>query len=304
MRAVVIDEYGGPEVLRLTEVPEPVAGPGQLRVRVRTAGVNPVDVKQRTGFFSAVAPPRFPLRMGNEYAGTVDQVGEGVADFAVGDDVFGSATGQCYAELVVVDAADVAGKPASLGWDAAGGLPAVGQTAYTALEQIGGVRAGETLLVHAAAGGVGTVAVQIARLRGAVVIGTASEGNHDYLRSLGAVPVAYGPGLADRVRALAPGGVDAALDAVGGDDARAVSLALVADRRRIGTTVDAAAAEAHGFLRVGGRTTPGLRQLAEWSRTGDLVLPSVTGYPLDEVAAAHRHVEGGHTRGKVVLRVG
>jgi enoyl reductase len=303
MRAVVIDGYGGPEVLRLAEVAEPVAGPGQVRVKVRTAGVNPVDVKQRSGFFAAVAQARFPLRLGNEYAGTVDQVGAGVADFAVGDAVFGSATGQCYAESVVVDAADVVAKPEELGWDAAGGLPAVGQTAYTAVEQIGGVGRGETLLVHAAAGGVGTVAVQIARLRGATVIGTASEANHDYLRSLGAVPVAYGPGLLDRVRALAPGGVDAALDAVGGD-ATAVSLALVADRRRIGTTIDAAAAQEHGFLRVGGRTTPGLRQLAEWCRTGDLVLPSVTGYPLDQVAAAHRQVEAGHTRGKVVLRVG
>ncbi|WP_327286896.1 NADP-dependent oxidoreductase [Streptomyces sp. NBC_01198] len=303
MRAVVIEEYGGPEVLRLTEVPAPVAGPGQLRVRVRTAGVNPVDTKQRAGYFSATASASFPLRLGNEYAGPVDQVGEGVGGFAVGDEVFGSATGQCYAELVVVEAADAVGKPAPLGWDAAGGLPAVGQTAYTALEQIGGVTAGETLLVHAAAGGVGTVAVQIARLRGAAVIGTASERNHDYLRSLGAVPVAYGPGLVDRVRELAPGGVDAALDAVGGD-ATAVSLALVADRRRIGTTIDTAAAETYGFQRVGGRTTPGLRQLAEWCRTGDLDLPSVTGYPLDQVAAAHRQVEAGHTRGKVVLRVG
>ncbi|SHN04639.1 NADP-dependent oxidoreductase [Actinacidiphila paucisporea] len=303
MRAVVIDEYGGPEVLRVVEVAEPVAGAGQVRVRVRSAGVNPVDVKQREGFFAAVARARFPLRLGNEYAGTVDQVGDGVRDFAVGDDVLGSATGQCYADLVVIEAADVVAKPASLSWDAAGGLPAVGQTAYTALEQIGGVGDGETLLVHAAAGGVGTVAVQIARLRGATVIGTASEGNHDYLRSLGAVPVAYGPGLVDRVRALAPGGVDAALDAVGGD-ATAVSLALVADRHRIGTTIDAAAAETHGFLRVGGRTTPGLRQLAEWCGTGAVVLPSVTGYPLDQVAAAHRHVGTGHTRGKVVLRVG
>lgn len=302
MRAVVIEEYGGPEVLRIAEVPEPVAGPGQLRVRVRVAGVNPVDVKQRSGFFAGIAPAAFPLRMGNEYAGVVDGVGDGVGEFAIGDEVFGSATAQSYAQWVVVDAADAVARPASLSWEAAGGLPAVGQTAYTALEQIGGVGPGDTLLVHAAAGGVGTVAVQIARLRGATVIGTASERNHDYLRSLGAVPVTYGPGLADRVRELAPGGVDAALDAVGGD-ATEVSLALVADRSRIGTTIDTAAAEKYGFRRVGGRTTAGLRQLAEWSRTGGLVLPSVTAYPLDQVAEAHRHVAAGHTRGKVVLLV-
>ncbi|HEY9391896.1 MAG TPA: NADP-dependent oxidoreductase [Mycobacteriales bacterium] len=302
MRAVVIDRYGGPEVLRLAELPEPTPGPGQVRIRVHTAGVNPVDVKQRTGYFAALAPARFPLRLGNEYAGTVDQVGDGVEGVAPGDEVLGSATAQCYADLVVIEAADTVAKPASMGWDVAGGVATVGQTAHSALTQIGGVRQGETLLVHAAAGGVGTMAVQIARAWGATVIGTASEGNHDYLRSLGAIPVAYGPGLVDRVRRLAPHGVDAALDAIGGT-ATAVSLELVADRNRIGTTIDTEGAQRYGFHRVGGRTTPGLRQVVDWFRTGVVTLPSVTVYPLEEVAAAHRHVEGGHTRGKVVLRM-
>ena len=303
MRAVVIDGYGGPEVLRLAEVPVPTAGPGQVRIRVHTAGVNPVDVKQRVGYFATTAPVRFPLRMGNEYAGTVDQVGDGVDDVAVGEEVLGSATAQCYADHVVIEAADTVAKPASMGWEVAGGLATVGQTAYSALTQIGGVGDGQTLLVHAAAGGVGTMAVQIARMWGATVIGTASEGNHDYLRSIGAIPVTYGPGLVDRVRRLAPRGVDAALDAIGGE-ATAASLELVADRNRIGTTIDTEGAQRYGFHRVGGRTTPGLRQVVDWYRTGAITLPSVTVYPLEEVAAAHRHVEAGHTRGKVVLRVG
>lgn len=302
MRAVVIDRYGGPEVLRIAEVPEPAPGPGQVRIRVHTAGVNPFDVKQRIGYFAGTAPARFPQRLGNEYAGVVDQLGEGVDGVAIGDAVLGSATGQCYADLVVIEAADTVPKPASMDWEVAGGIAAVGQTAYSALEQIGGVREGETLLVHAAAGGVGTIAVQIARTRGAAVIGTASERNHDYLRSLGAIPVAYGPGLVERVREAAPRGVDAALDAVGGD-ATAASLELVADRERIGTTIDTEAARRHGFHRVGGRTTSGLRQVVEWYRTGALRLPSITIYALEQVAAAHRHVEGGHTRGKVVLRL-
>jgi enoyl reductase len=302
MRAVVIDGYGGPEVLRLSEVPVPVPGPSQVRIRVHTAGVNPVDAKQRGGYFSAIAQAQFPLRLGNEYAGVVDQLGDGVEGISVGDEVLGSATGQCYADWVVVEAADTVAKPASMGWDVAGGIATVGQTAYTALTQIGGVKDGDTLLVHAAAGGVGTMAVQIARLWGATVIGTASEHNHDYLRSLGAIPVAYGPGLVERVREIAPQGLDAALDAIGGD-ATAASLELVADRDRIGTTIDTEGAEKYGFHRVGGRTTPGLRQVVDWYRIGAVKIPSVTVYPLDHAAAAHRHVEAGHTQGKVVLQV-
>ena len=228
-RAVVFDAYGGPEVLRVVEVPAPEPGPGQIRVRVRAAGVNPIDAKVRGGRLDGRFPVAFPQTLGNEFAGVVDRLGAGVTGCRAGAEVFGFTSMAAYADHVLVGADQVAAKPADLPWVTAAALSAVGQTAYHAL-RILAVGRGETLLVHAAAGGVGTVAVQLARRLGATVIGTASEGNHDYLRSLGATPVTYGPGLAERVRGLAPGGVDAVLDCVGAGAVRA-SLDLVADRR-------------------------------------------------------------------------
>ncbi|GAA4569029.1 NADP-dependent oxidoreductase [Micromonospora coerulea] len=299
--AIAFSAYGGPEVLHPIDIDPPAPGTGQLRVRVKAAGVNPVDVKLRRGDFAVTMPADFPQRLGNEYAGVVDQVGDGVAGLATGDEVLGSTTAQGYAEYVVVDAADTVHKPASMPWTVAAGLPAVGQTAYTALRQIG-VHPGDTVLIHAAAGGVGTVAVQLGRLWGATVIGTASEHNHDYLRSLGATPVSYGPGLVDRIRLLAPDGVDAVLDAVGGE-AIAASLALVPDRHRIGTLVDARAVSEHGILRVGGRSTAALRQLVTLYDQGRLQIPIHATFPLSQADRAHLEVQTRHVRGKVVLTV-
>lgn len=301
MRAIVYDRFGGPEVLHLVEVDDPIPDPGEVQIRVRTAGVNPVDAKQRRGDFAAVVPAHFPQRLGNEYAGVVTALGSGVTGFAIGDEVFGSATGQCYAGAVVVDAAEVVGKPPEIPWEVAGTLPAVGQTAYTALDALD-VRRGDTLLVHAAAGGVGTVAVQLARQRGATVIGTASQANHEYLRGLGVTPVAYDAGLAERVTGLAPHGVDAALDLVGGD-AITVSLRLVADPHRIATTVDAEAARTYGIQRVGRRSTAALRELAVLYTDGGLTLPIDATYPLADAARSHEHLETGHVRGKIALLV-
>jgi enoyl reductase len=298
---VVFDRYGGPDVLRVVDLAEPEPGPGELRIRVRVAGVNPVDAKRRRGDFAAFAPAEFPQRLGNEYAGTVDALGPDIARFAVGDEVLGSAGGTAYADLVVVDAADVVAKPPAVPWEVAGALPAVGQTAHTALTAVG-VGPGDTVLIHAAAGGVGTVAVQLAAARGARVIGTASPANHDYLRELGAVPVAYGPGLVERVRALAPDGVDAALDLVGGEAIDA-SLTLVADRQRIGTTVDLRAAREHGIQRVGGRSTAALAELVGRCATGGLVLPVDASYRLEAAPDAHARIETGHVRGKLALRL-
>jgi enoyl reductase len=297
--AIVFAEYGDPEVLHPIDIDPPTAAAGQVRIRVKAAGVNPVDVKLRRGDFADAMPADFPARIGNEYAGIIDQTGDDVTGFAVGDHVLGSATSQCYAEYVVADASDVVRKPAAMPWTMAAVLPAVGQTAHTALRQIA-VRAGDTLLIHAAAGGVGTIAVQLAHLRGATVIGTTSERNHDYLRSLGATPVAYGDGLLERVHALAPAGVDAALDGIGGE-AISVSLALVEDRQRIGTLVDAEAAKKHGIQRVGGRSTEALRELVTLYEHGRLQLPIHAAFPLTEAHLAHREVQTGHVRGKVVL---
>ena len=210
MRVAGFGEPGGPDVLRPMEIATPEAGPGEVRVRVRAAGVQPFDLAVREGWTPPGTPEGFPRVPGNEFAGTVDQAGDGVADFRPGDEVMGNCRLNAYAEYVVVPAAAVTAKPASMPWEVAGAFPAAVMTPHIALEEMG-VGAGDTLLVHAAAGGVGAVAVQLARIAGATVVGTASEANHDYLRSLGAIPVAYGDGLEERIRDAAPGGVDAAL---------------------------------------------------------------------------------------------
>ncbi|WP_173096147.1 NADP-dependent oxidoreductase [Actinomadura verrucosospora] len=300
MRVAGFEQPGGPDVLRVLEVPAPQAGPGQVRVRVRAAGVQPFDLAVREGWAPPGTPDGFPRVPGNEFAGTVDQVGDGVTGVRPGDEVMGNCRLNAYAEYVVVPAEAVTAKPAGMPWDVAGGFPAAVMTPHIALEEMG-VGAGDTLLVHAAAGGVGAVAVQLARIAGATVVGTASEANHDYLRSLGALPVAYGDGLEERIRDAAPGGVDAALDGAGGD-ALEVSLKLVRDRNRIITLVEHARA-----AELGVRTTPDKRssarvaQAARFHAEGRLSLHVRAVFPLDRAADAHREVATGHGRGKVVL---
>jgi enoyl reductase len=301
--AMGITEFGGAEVLRPIEVPEPEAGPGQLRVRVKAAGVNMIDCRIRSGFMQSIYPASFPQVLGNEFAGVIDQAGPGVTGFAVGDEVLGFAFMQSYTEVLVVGADQVVAKPADLPWEAAGSLSAVGQTAYQGLKALQ-VAPGETLLVHAAAGGVGTVAVQLARAWGATVIGTAGPANHEYLRSIGAEPVAYGDGLADRVRDLAPKGVDVVLDAHGGQEALDVSLELVADRSRIGTIANFRAAGQHGIKMLRSeRSAETLAALVQLHTEGGLRLHVQRTYPLRQAADAHREAEGGHVRGKLALVV-
>jgi len=298
-RAVVYNEYGGPEVLQLADLPEPEPGPGQVRIRVRAAGVQPADTKLRSGAWRNWAPVTFPGRLGNEAAGVVDAVGPDVTDLAVGDEVLGPANG-AYAEAVVASAKLLALKPPALTWSEAGALSASGQTASSVLEDLA-VGPGETLLINAAAGGVGLMAVQIAVARGVRVIGTAREANHDFLREIGAIPVAYGPGLADRVRAAAPEGVDAALDAAGGD-ALETSLEVVGKPDRVGTIVDQAAAARLGVRSLGTRRSGSrLAELVALAAAGELRVFVWKEFPLDQVVEAHRESEGRHLRGKIVL---
>lgn len=298
MRAAVFDRFGPPDVLRIAELPDPEPGPGQVRVRVRAAGVQMFDVAVRRGAMPW-AKVTFPQTIGQEYAGVVDAVGPGAGDLAPGDPVLGSTMLNGNAELVCVPAGDVVRKPDRLDFPTAAALVAASQTATGALRELA-VTASDVLLVHAAAGSVGTVAVQLARLAGATVIGTASPGNHDYLRQLGAVPVAYGEDLVTSVRALGLKPPTVALDAAGGRAvAQSAELGVAPDR--IGTIVDDRAAAEHGARVVrAGRDSSRLAEVVALAARGVVTMP-VRAYPLSGVAAAHAAVESRHGRGKVVL---
>ncbi|MFF5171845.1 NADP-dependent oxidoreductase [Micromonospora sp. NPDC000089] len=308
MKAIAIDEYGPAELLTPRELPDPPVGPDTVLVRVRAAGVNPVDWKVRAGHLASAIPGHFPLVPGWDAAGEVVGAGPAVTGFAVGDEVIGYVRRDhvqygTYAELVPAPERCLADKPAQASWAQAAGLPLAGLTAYQAL-QLARTGAGDTVLVHGASGGVGHLAVQVARALGAHrVIGTASEANHDFVRSLGAEPVSYGDGLADRVRAIAPDGVDVALDLFGGD-ALDVSAALLERPARLISTADP-----EHVTRLGGSylfvrpSTQDLGALAGLVDAGRLTVHVERTFPLDEAADAHRLVEAGHVRGKVVLEV-
>jgi NADPH:quinone reductase-like Zn-dependent oxidoreductase len=300
MKAACFGQFGGPEVLEIADLPDPHPGPGQVRVAVRAAGVNPSDWKKRRGLMD----PELPQTMGYEAAGVVDEVGEGVADVAVGDRVFGlSADGAAQAELAVLSW--YAPIPPSLDFAGAAALPSAVETATRSLDALG-VGAGSTLLVNGASGSVGSAAVQLAAARGARVIGTASLANHDYLRSLGAEPVAYGEGLAGRVRALAPGGVDLALDAAGSGVLPEL-IELAGGPEHVVTVADFEGAQEHGvrFSRGDdGRAIHAIAEIGEVVESGRFSLPVARTFPLAEIAEAHRVGEDGHVRGKLVLLVG
>jgi NADPH:quinone reductase-like Zn-dependent oxidoreductase len=300
MKAVRISQFGGPEVLQIVDLPDPHPGPGQVRITVRAAGVNPSDWKKRQGLMDS----ELPQTMGYEAAGVVDEIGEGVSGVAVGDRVFGfSAEGAAQAELAVLSW--YAPIPPSLDFAGAAALPAAVETATRALDQLG-VGSGSTLLINGASGSVGSAAVQLAVVRGARVIGTASPANHDYLRSLGAEPVAYGPGLAGRVRALAPDGVDLALD-VAGSGVLPELIELAGGAGQVLTVADFGGARAHGVRFSSGdagRAVHALGEIGELIESGRFSLPVAQTFPLAGVADAHRAGEQGHGRGKLVLLVG
>jgi NADPH:quinone reductase-like Zn-dependent oxidoreductase len=301
-RTVQFSEYGGTEVLRVVDEPEPDAGPGQVRIAVRAAGVNPIDSKIMQGFMQEMMPLDLPAGLGSDVAGVVDQVGTGVTAFQVGDEVMGSSLSPAISEYALADSANLIAKPAEVGWDVAGSVAGAGGTAWTVLNRLQ-VHEGETLLIHAAAGGVGTFAVQLAVARGVRVIGTAGEHNFDYLKSIGAEPVSYGDGLLDRVRAIAPDGVDAVLDASGRGEIP-VSIELAGGPERVLTLVAFDAADTGIQIFAGGTGDdrgPALREIVSLIAKGSLTVPIWRAFPLDETAAALEASSAGHLRGKIVV---
>jgi len=306
--------YGGPEVLTVTDQAAGPLGPGEARVAVRAAGVNPVDWKAYSGLFGT-DPAALPMRLGAEAAGTVTEVGPGTAGPAgplrPGDDVIAYRAPGAYAAELVLPGRVLVPKPAALDWAQAACLMVAGVTAWHVLAATG-VRAGDTVLLHGGSGGVGTIAVQLAAARGATVLATARQDRHEFLRGLGAIPVAYGPGLAGRVRAAAPGRITAAADLIGTDEAIDVSLELVADRARIATIAGFARGFAEKIKVLGGApgADPGTQirdaarlELTRLAADGALRVFVAAAYPLTAVADAHRASMTGHPGGKLALIV-
>jgi NADPH:quinone reductase-like Zn-dependent oxidoreductase len=300
MRGIQFTQFGGPEVLELVELPDPEPGPGQIRVAVRAAGVNPIDWKVRSGAMGG----DLPKRTGQEVAGVVDKLGDGVHGVEVGEAVFGGAAGGGgAAELALLE--NYARVPQSLDFAGAAALPVAVETAVRTLDALG-VTGGQTVLINGASGSVGIAAVQFARARGAHVIGTASEANHDYLREFGAEPTTYGDGLVERVRALAGDGVDRALDAAGGGVLPAL-VELTGSPENVVTIADYPGAEQTGVPFSGGmgpeRAWHALAEAAELIEAGGFRLPVAQTFPLSDIAEAHRISQTGHPRGKLVLIV-
>lgn len=297
MLAVRYEEYGDPDVLRVVEVPEPHAGPGQIRVAVRAAGVNAIDWKLRAGHLREMMPVSFPAGSGLDAAGVVDEVGDGVAGVAIGDAVFGSGS-QTYAEHAVLTA--WARKPDDLSFAEAAGFPVAVETAQRILDLVG-VTAGETVLISGAAGGVGSAAVQFARLRGARVVGTAGPANQRHLEALGAIPTTYGPGWVDRVRALTPDGVAAALD-IAGAGVIADLVELTGDPARVVSIADFSAGDHGAQLSTSAAdVTARLAAAARLADDGTLRIPVAQTFALDEAAAAHERSQSGHVAGRTVI---
>ncbi|MFD9004955.1 zinc-binding alcohol dehydrogenase family protein [Streptomyces sp. NPDC059582] len=304
-KAYVFTRYGGPETQEQAEVDRPRPGPGQVLVAVRAAGVNPVDWKQRTGFRrpGESGEREFPVVLGNEVSGVVEETGEGVTGFSVGDEVFGNTAAGGYAQYALLPAEVTAHKPAGLSHTDAATLPVAAATAYDGVRQLG-LPAGATLLVTGAGGGVGSAVVQIAGALGLRVVGVASAAKKDFVESIGAVHVPSGPDWTERARAAAPDGVDGVYDLVGGR-VLADAATLLTDRTRLIT----AGAPEQEVVRLGGARVERARTAAVLAAVADLVVegsldPHVTRtFPLERAGEALRAVEEGHARGKVVIEV-
>jgi NADPH:quinone reductase-like Zn-dependent oxidoreductase len=303
MKAVRFDEYGGVDVLDVREVDDPVAGPGRVLVAVKAAGINPGEISIREGLLHDRWPASFPSGEGSDLAGVVRTVGDGVSAFSVGDEVLGWTEERAsQAELVAVPEDQLTAKPPSVPWEVAGSLFVAGFAAYGSVQAVA-PHAGETVVVSAAAGGVGSVAVQLARLTGARVIGLASERNHDWLRRHDVVPVTYGDGQADRIRAAAQGTIDAFIDTFGGGYVD-LAIGLGVAPQRINTIIDYEAVARLGVQGQGTHAVASATRLAELVglvADGSLDLPIARTYPLDQVRDAYRELADRHTHGKLVL---
>ena len=304
MKAVRFDEYGDVDVLKVVDLPRPVPGPGQVLVQVRAAGINPGEAKIRTGLLHARWPSTFPSGEGSDLAGIVAETGPGVTSVSVGDEVIGYTDNRAsHAEYVVVEEQNLTAKPAGVPWEVAGALFVAGATAYAAVRAVG-LTEGDTVVVSGAGGGVGSIAVQLAGLAGATVIGLASEANHDWLTGHGVIPVAYGDGVADRIRRAA-GKVDAFIDTFG-DDYVELALSLGVEPSRIDAIVRFDAVGQYGVKAEGsaaGSSASVLAELAELIAEGQLEVPIAGSFPLSQVQDAYRQLASGHIRGKVVLMV-
>ena len=303
MKAVRFDEYGGVDVLEVRDVADLVPGAGEVLVTVKAAGINPGEIAIREGQLHERWPATFPSGEGTDFAGVVQVLGDGVSDFAVGGEVLGWTEQRAsHAELVVAPADQLTAKPQALSWEVAGSLFVVGMAGYASVQAVA-PQAGETVVVSAAAGGVGSVAVQLARRTGATVIGLAGEHNHEWLRRHDVVPVTYGEGQAERIREAARGSIDAFIDTFGGGYVD-LAVELGVAPQRINTIIDYQAAQRHGAKTQGTHaiaTAAILAELAGLAADGTLEIPVARTYPLEQVRDAYRELAGRHIHGKVVL---
>jgi NADPH:quinone reductase-like Zn-dependent oxidoreductase len=303
MKAVRFDHYGDVDVLEVLEVPDPVAGDGQVLVRVKAAAINPGEASIRKGALQAIWPATFPSGEGSDLAGVVEAVGPGVDDVALGDEVIGFTDNRAsHAEVVVVERGHLTRRPAAVPWDAAGSLFVAGTTAWAAVRAVG-ASSGDVIVVSGSAGGVGTIAVQLARNAGATVLALASANHHAWLRDHGAVPLAYGDGVADRIRKAGGGRVDALIDAFGGGYVD-LGIELGVAPERINTIIDREAAARHGARTDGSAAAASaevLAALAQLVADGRLEIPIAATYPLERVRDAYRELEQRHSLGKIVL---
>ncbi len=302
VKAVRFDEYGEVDVLKVVDVPTPEPEPGQVLVAVKAAGINPGEGKIRSGLLHSRFPATFPSGEGSDLAGIVTEAGPGVTGFSVGDEVIGYTDNRdSHAEYVVAEAENLTARPPEVPWEVAGALFVAGATAYAAVRAVGAA-AGDTVVVAGAAGGVGSIAIQLARLAGATVIGLAGETNHVWLAEHGVIPVSYGDGVAGRIRAAAPQ-VDALIDTQGGNYVQ-LALELGVAPSRIDTIVDFAAVADYGVKAEGnaaGASAAVLAELAGLVAAGRLEIPIAATFPLAQVRDAYTELERGHTRGKIVL---